>query len=75
MVLEVDAFGLLQEGLVAFLAQQFDEGLVFGQGPVGAQQLEAGVLRVAFGEQALCLHEGVLCHRFLLVEELNDKGL
>ena len=50
LVLQVDAFGLLQHGLNAVFRQELNEGLVFGKRSVRAQQLESRLGLVAGGE-------------------------
>ena len=75
LVLQVDAFGLLQHGLNAVFRQELNEGLVFGKRAVRAQQLESSLGLVAGGEGLFGLGEGVLGDGLLLVHQRNHKVL
>ena len=75
LVLQVDAFGLLQQGLDAVFRQELNEGLIFGQGAVRAKKLESGLGLVAGGECLFGLCEGVLGDGLLLVDQRHHKVL
>ena len=65
-VLHVEAFGLLHQALHTFLAEELDEGVVFRQTAIGAEELVGAVLLfvlggVGVGEDALGLGQNA-CH-------------
>ena len=73
LVLQVDAFGLLQQGLHAVFRKELDEGFVLGKRAVRAKQLESRFGFVAGREGFLGFGQGVLGDGLLLVYQRNDK--
>ena len=73
LVLQVEAFGFLQKGLIAVFREKLDERLVLGQRSVRTQQLKTALGLVAIGQQFLGLRQGILGYGLLLGNEGDYK--